>query len=111
VRSVLGIHAKDIDEVFVQLNSNDAEALEKEEGLICHATVLGHVQRGGSPTTSDRVLATKLGWAAVEALLEGSGACMVGEVAGHLVRTPFPDTWLRKKELDPVLVRLSTLLV
>lgn len=88
-----------------------AARLEKEEGLICHATVLGHVQRGGSPTTSDRVLATKLGWAAVEALLEGSGACMVGEVAGHLVRTPFPDTWLRKKELDPVLVRLSTLLV
>jgi 6-phosphofructokinase 1 len=88
-----------------------ARRLRESEGMECHATVLGHVQRGGTPTAADRVLATKLGWASVEALSEGVGSCMVGEVAGKIVRTPFRETWERKKDLDPVLVKLAALLV
>lgn len=88
-----------------------ARRMREDYGLDCHVTVLGHVQRGGSPTTSDRVLATKLGWAAVEALAEGAAPCMVGEIDRRIVRTPLPDTWERRKELDPVLLALSRLLV
>ncbi|NLP05057.1 6-phosphofructokinase [Candidatus Fermentibacteria bacterium] len=88
-----------------------AAELKSREGLDCHVTVLGHVQRGGSPTTSDRVLATKLGWAAVEALLEGSAPCMVGETGGRIVRHPLPCAWERRKELDPILLKLASLLV
>jgi len=88
-----------------------AEELRVREGLDCHATVLGHVQRGGSPTAQDRALAMKLGWASVEALLDGADACMIGEVAGRITRTPLPDTWMRRKELDAVLLKLAGLLV
>ncbi len=88
-----------------------AEKLQEMAGLTCHATVLGHVQRGGSPTSLDRVLATKLGWAAVQALLDGAAPCMVGEVAGSLLRNPLSSSWLGRKPLDPVLVHLSSLLV
>ncbi len=84
--------------------------LEADQGIDSHVTVLGHVQRGGSPTTSDRVLASKLGWAAVEALCEGAAPCMVGEVSRRIVRHPLADSWSFKKEIDPELVRLAGLL-
>lgn len=53
------------------------------------ATVLGHIQRGGSPTYADRVLASRLGHAAVNALLEGQTMVMAGVVNNQLVFTPF----------------------
>jgi 6-phosphofructokinase len=46
--------------------------------------VLGHVQRGGSPTARDRVLASKLGAAAVDALVKGKAGYMVGELKGEI---------------------------
>ncbi|MBM2831213.1 MAG: 6-phosphofructokinase [Dehalococcoidia bacterium] len=66
------------------------------ESRVC---VLGHIQRGGSPTARDRVLASKLGIAAVKALLEGRKGCMVGEVRSEVVYTGMEDTWGKKKEL------------
>jgi 6-phosphofructokinase 1 len=84
-----------------------ASTIEECSGLKSRVTVLGHVQRGGSPTTADRVLATKLGWAAVIALLEGAAPCMIGEMNHEIVRHPFSDSWTRKKHLDPLLIRIS----
>lgn len=84
-----------------------AEKVKEISGLQSRVTVLGHVQRGGSPTTKDRVLASKLGWASVEALLDGGWPCMVGEVDNRVVRHPLPDTWEKRKELDPLLVTLA----
>ena len=72
--------------------------------------ILGHVQRGGSPTASDRILASKLGAAAVEALSEGASDVMVGEVGGQVVRTPLPDTWEKKKPVDPNMLNLVAIL-
>jgi 6-phosphofructokinase 1 len=72
--------------------------------------ILGHVQRGGSPTASDRILASKLGAAALEALSQGASDVMVGEVGGQLVRTPLPDTWEKKKPVDPDMLRLVEVL-
>lgn len=52
-------------------------------------SVLGHIQRGGSPTCADRVLASRLGVAAVEGLLEGKTGVMVGQLNREIVFTPF----------------------
>lgn len=53
------------------------------------ATVLGHIQRGGSPTYADRVLASRLGHAAINALLEGKTMAMAGVINNQVVLTPF----------------------
>ena len=79
----------------------------KLEYRIC---VLGHVQRGGSPTARDRVLATKLGAAAVDALARGMSGYMVGESNGQIALTPLRETWKKRKELDGNLLRLVKVL-
>jgi 6-phosphofructokinase 1 len=79
----------------------------KLEYRIC---VLGHVQRGGSPTARDRVLASKLGAAAVDALVKGMSGYMVGELKGDIVFTPLRETWEKRKELDGDLLRLIKVL-
>jgi 6-phosphofructokinase 1 len=68
--------------------------------------VLGHVQRGGSPTARDRVLASKLGAAAVDALAGGMSGYVVGELGGQIAFTPLRETWEKTKELDEGLLRL-----
>jgi 6-phosphofructokinase 1 len=79
----------------------------KLEYRIC---VLGHVQRGGSPTARDRVLASKLGAAAVDALVNGMSGYMVGEMKGEIALTPLRETWEKIKELDSDLLRLVKVL-
>lgn len=54
-------------------------------------TILGHVQRGGSPSAFDRNLATRLGAAAVDTLLQGRSGVMVGLVDGRLQETPLEE--------------------
>lgn len=54
-------------------------------------TTLGHIQRGGSPSCNDRVLASILGHSAVEALLSGRSGVMVGQMNGEIVYTPFDE--------------------
>jgi 6-phosphofructokinase 1 len=72
--------------------------------------VLGHVQRGGSPTARDRVLASELGVAAVKALLEGKGGHMVGEINWRIAYTPLKHTWEKEKPLNSVLTELVGIL-
>lgn len=55
------------------------------------STILGHIQRGGSPTYADRLLASRLGYAAVNALLQGKTQAMAGIVNGEVVLTPFEE--------------------
>lgn len=85
-----------------------AGKIEKASGLKSRVTVLGHVQRGGSPTAADRMLASKLGFASVEALVDDAAPCMVGIEEGKVVRHPLADAWTRKKELDDLLLKLIT---
>ncbi len=59
--------------------------------LDVRASVLGHIQRGGRPTCADRILASRLGHAAVEALLAGKKQVMAGVVNGEIVYTPFEN--------------------
>jgi len=72
--------------------------------------VLGHIQRGGSPTARDRILASKLGAAAVDALVNGKSGYMVGELNGEIAFTPLKETWERRKELDNNLLQLMKVL-
>jgi 6-phosphofructokinase 1 len=69
-------------------------------------SILGHIQRGGSPTAFDRVLASRLGNAAVEALLQGKLNKAAGLINNQVVLTPFEDAISKRKELNPELLRL-----
>jgi 6-phosphofructokinase 1 len=72
-----------------------------------HVTILGHIQRGGSPTVRDRVLATRLGVAAVDALLEGKTDIMVGQINKELAFIQLEDTWTKKKKIINYHITLS----
>ena len=72
--------------------------------------ILGHTQRGGSPTARDRVLASRLGAAAVEAVIEGHENVMVGLVNNETKLTPLRNVWSRKKNINYELLRLTQLL-
>jgi len=87
-----------------------ADQVHKETGFESRVCVLGHVQRGGSPTAEDRVLGTELGATAVQALAEGKTGVMVGVVGDDIVYTPLKDTWEKKKELNERLIKLVDLL-
>ena len=73
-------------------------------------SVLGHMQRGGSPTCADRVLASRLGVAAVEGLLEGRRNEMAGLIENQVVFTKLKEVTSSKKKLDNSLVRIATIL-
>jgi len=72
--------------------------------------VIGHVQRGGSPSAQDRLLASKLGAGAVLTLVEGRSGVMVGLLNGRVVETPFEKAWKTQKELDTELLYLIKVL-
>jgi len=87
--------------------SHDAEALTayfKEHharlGFELRCTILGHVQRGGAPLASDRLLATRLGVGAVAALARGEQGVLVGVQQGALISTPLVEVVAGKKPLD-----------
>ena len=61
--------------------------------------ILGHLQRGGAPTVEDRLLASRLGDAAVAGLAEGRTGVMAGIVHGEITWTRFPDTYARHKPI------------
>lgn len=73
-------------------------------------SILGHMQRGGSPSCFDRVLASRLGVAAVEELLKGETGKMVGMVNNQLVLTPFTEVVAGKKEFPMDLLRVAEIL-
>ncbi|MEN2737914.1 ATP-dependent 6-phosphofructokinase [Microbacterium sp. X-17] len=68
-----------------------APEIERITGMETRATVLGHIQRGGSPSAFDRVLATRLGLAAADAVMDGAWGEMVAMHGTDIVRVPFED--------------------
>jgi len=75
-------------------------------GYESRITVLGHIQRGGSPTAFDAVLGSRLGAHAVEALLGGKSGVMAGVTCGQVTTCPLPETWENKKRPDLSLLEL-----
>lgn len=74
-----------------------ARGLQDITGLEPRVCVLGHIQRGGTPSARDRILGSRLGAAAIDILLDG-GAMMAGEVGGRVTRIPLADTWGRERQ-------------
>jgi phosphofructokinase-like protein len=73
-----------------------ARCIEEATGIESRVTVLGHVQRGGTPTARDRVLALRFGVRAVEAVVEGKSGVMVALAADRIVELPLSTTTERK---------------
>ncbi|MFN4256771.1 MAG: 6-phosphofructokinase [Saprospiraceae bacterium] len=73
-------------------------------------TIIGHLQRGGSPTTMDRVLASVLGFSAVEALLQGKTGIMLGIKNNNVAHTPFEQAIEKIKPLNKDLLRMAHIL-
>ena len=88
-----------------------ARDLQRITGIDARVTSLGHVQRGGSPSATDRLLCTRLGAAAAEALAEGTynvmiavkkGSCVpvpIGKVAGKMKLVPPDHSWIQAARL------------
>ena len=70
-------------------------------------SVLGYVQRGGSPSCFDRVLASRMGVKAVESLLDGKTNCMVGLLKDEISLTPLDKAVKLKANINPDLIRVS----
>ena len=87
-----------------------AEAIRKKTGLDSKVCILGHIQRGGSPTATDRIIASRMGSASVEALLAGHCDIMVGIEKNELVQVPFELATQREKKTSLDYVKLSNLL-
>ena len=84
-----------------------AEAITKETGWETRVTVLGHIQRGGSPTAMDRMLASRMGAAAVDLLLEGKQDRMVGIQNNQIVDVDFQEALAKKHQLDLSIYQLA----
>ncbi|HHX73333.1 MAG TPA: 6-phosphofructokinase [Firmicutes bacterium] len=73
-------------------------------------TILGHLQRGGTPTAFDRMLASRLGAAAVDMLRSGNHGCMLGMVGGEIKSTAIEKALAMKKYFPEELYQLATIL-
>ena len=73
-------------------------------------TILGHIQRGGSPSCADRVLASHLGYGAVIGLMEGKNKVMVGMQSNKITYTPIEEAIKKHNEIDKDLLKISEIL-
>ena len=78
--------------------------------LDTRVTIIGHIQRGGAPSAADRMLASQIGIAAVEGLMNGMRNVMAGIVDRKLVYTPFTDTIHKKKLINQSFMRMVEIL-
>lgn len=83
---------------------------ENMEGYDVRVSVLGHMQRGGAPSCFDRVLASRMGVKAVEALLDGQSNYMVGLIAGKMELTPLDNAIKGKTKINLELLRVSDIM-
>ncbi len=73
-------------------------------------TIIGHLQRGGSPTCIDRVLASRLGYESVNALIAGKSNVMVGILNNKVSYTPFDDAIAKDKPINKELMKMAEIL-
>ena len=84
-----------------------AERIQRETGVESRATILGHVQRGGSPTVRDRVAGSQMGYRAVELLKEGTGNRVVAMQKDQIVDFDIFEALNMKKTIDLDLYRVA----
>lgn len=84
-----------------------ADAIRKKSNLDAKVAILGHMQRGGSPTANDRILASRMGAAAVDGLLKGHCDVMVGSDGDKLVMVPLDQAITNEKKTPLDYVQLA----
>ena len=90
---------------------HEHDASEQESGYDVREVILGHVQRGGSPTPFDRLLATRLGAKAIELLVAGKGnGTMVGLQGSQIKTISLQEATSNERVLDPELIKLAKVL-
>lgn len=88
----------------------NAYLTEKNAELKTRVTILGHIQRGGSPTPNDRILASRMGYDAVIALKDGESGKLIGIKQGELMRTAFNDKTNAKRAIAADLTAIANIL-
>jgi 6-phosphofructokinase 1 len=95
-------------------NATKLDAYFKENherlGFDMRVTILGHVQRGGTPSAFDRILASRFGEAAVKALKEGEAGVLIGLISDQIARTSLEEVNSHRKTVDPKVVSLARIL-
>lgn len=85
--------------------------LEEKTGLETRVVILGYIQRGGSPTAKDRILASRTGYHAVELLRDGSGSKAVGVRGEEVIAVDITDALKTEKQPNAeAIIRLSDIL-
>lgn len=106
------LQSGDVDEFgHVQLGgigARLADEIEERTGFETRITTLGHIQRGGTPTAFDRVLATRFGIAAVDAVHDGDWGKMVALRANKIVRVPLEEATAELKLVEQDLYDVAT---
>ncbi|MBT6252533.1 MAG: 6-phosphofructokinase, partial [Flavobacteriaceae bacterium] len=88
-----------------------AEHIEKNlPDYEVRVSVLGHIQRGGTPTCFDRVLASRMGLKAVESIQDGKSGQMVGIINGEMTLTPLSKAIKGKSKIKRELIRVSDIM-
>ncbi len=86
------------------------KVLAERAGYEARTSILGHIQRGGTPSTRDRVLASRLGFKAVRTLMDGVSGVMVGVDKRGTTTVPLQAVWENKKEIDWELFEIAQVL-
>lgn len=84
--------------------------IEQQTNWDVRISILGHQQRGGTPTGFDRLLASRLGYEAVKAILENETDKMIGMINQKITHIPLTDTWAKKKLIDPAHIVMADIL-
>ena len=87
-----------------------AERIEKATGIETRATILGHIQRGGSPTVNDRILASRMGIHAVELLRNGIGNRVVAVKNNEIVDYDIMEGLQMKKSMPEDIMNMANIL-
>ncbi len=83
------------------------EKLKESSGIDAHVCILGHIQRGGNPSAIDRFLASRMGFVAVKAMLEGNTPVATAYVKGEVVSIPLENSLKKKDDYLPHFVELA----
>jgi 6-phosphofructokinase 1 len=102
--------------IVAEGNKNgDANEISKQIKILnpqfdVRVSVMGHLQRGGAPTALDRVLASRMGHSAVQALMRGESGVAIGLINDKITFTPFQDAIHKKKNLNKELIKMAEIL-
>lgn len=87
-----------------------ADKIQKETGIDARATILGHIQRGGSPTARDRVYASMMGAFAVDVIDQGRKNRLIGHKDGKFYDIDIMEAFAMRKTVDPYMVNVDKVL-